>query len=170
MSKTKSTSTVSVIGRMQQLRGGLVENLAGQTITIGGKSVKVDDIVKQIDAYIAQLNATAKAKGAWTVQVKATAALEQTVMDPLVVTLHSYLIAFYGRDSQTLTQYGLTPYARKPRSAAQVAVTAEKSAATRTARHTVGPRVKAAIHGTVEPPAPAPAATTVPPGNDPAKR
>jgi hypothetical protein len=170
MSK-KSTSVVNVIGRMQLLRTGLVENLAGQTITIAGKSVKVDDIVKQIDAYIAQLKATVKAKSAWTDQVNATAVLEQATMDPLIVTLHGFLVAYYGRTSQTLTSYGLTPYVAKTRTAAQTVATAEKSAATRTARHTVGPRQKAAIHGAVEPAAPAATpAVTVPAGNDPAKR
>jgi hypothetical protein len=70
----------------------------------------------------------------------------------------SFLRALYGAGNEALADFGMT--ARPPRkpTVPTKAAAVEKSAATRTARHTLGTRQKAAIHGA--PPAPSGGATT----------
>jgi hypothetical protein len=48
----------------------------------------------------------------------------------------------------------MAPRQVRKRTGQETVATTQKSAATRTARHTVGPRQKAEIHGTVTPPPP----------------
>jgi hypothetical protein len=143
----KSNSIESRIGRLQLLIAGLKANMAGQTIVLGGKTYAVADVITAIEAYIAQLSATAAARAAWIVEVQTTDALGNTQMDPLVTQLHRYLEGTYGPSSQTLTSFGLTPRKIRPRTSKQKAASAAKADATRLAHE----------HGTVTP-AEAPAA------------
>jgi hypothetical protein len=68
----------------------------------------------------------------------------------------------YGARSQTLLDFGITPAKVPVRTAASKVAAAAKGAATRLARHTMGTKQKAAIHGTVAPAAPVPPAAPAP--------
>jgi hypothetical protein len=149
----KKGSKQNVIGKMQRLSAGLRQNLSGQVLVLAGKSVKIADLLTEFDDYVAQLNATDVARGAWLTQVEATAVMEDTAVDAHVSLLESYLRTYYGPTSQSLIEYGLTPRKVRERTGAEKVEAAAKSAATRVARHTLGPRQKAGIHGSV-PPAP----------------
>jgi hypothetical protein len=145
---TRSTAKQNVIGKLQRLSAGLRKLLGGQTIVLAGKSVKVDDLLKVFDAYIAQLATTDQAHSDWLTQVAVTRAMENGQVNPQVASLEDYLRSFYGPTSQTLTSFGLAPRKARARTAKTNIEAAEKNAATRVARHTLGPRQKAAIHGT----------------------
>jgi hypothetical protein len=148
---SKRSSKQDVIGKMQKLSAGMREYLSGQVLTLAGKQVKVADLLTEFDAYVAQLNSTDMARGAWLAQVEATTAMETGAVDAHVSLLEAYLRTFYGPTSQTLIAFGLAPRKVRERTAAEKAETAAKSAATRVARHTLGPKQKASIHGVVQP-------------------
>jgi hypothetical protein len=61
-------------------------------------------------------------------------------------------VATLGPTSQTLSQFGFEPRKPRKRTAVAKAAAAQKSRATRAERHTMGPRQKAAIRGTVDKP------------------
>jgi hypothetical protein len=159
---SKRSSKQNVIGKMQKLSAGMRQYLSGQVLTLAGKPVKVADLLTEFDAYVAQLSSTDVAHGAWLAEVEATEAMENSAVDPHVLALEAYLRSFYGPTSQTLIAFGLTPRKVKERSSAEKAETAEKAAATRVARHTLGPKQKASIHGVVAPPASEPSTPSNP--------
>jgi hypothetical protein len=85
-------------------------------------------------------------------------------MDPELAALTSYLEGIYGAQSSILADYGIKPKKPYKRTVKSKVTAAEKDAATRLARDTMGPREKEAIHGTVAAePEPAPATPPTPP-------
>jgi hypothetical protein len=159
MSTNRKGSKQQRIGEMQQLSAGIRQYLSGKILTLAGKTITADDLLKEIDGYVAQLNTTDAAHANWIAEVRATAALEAAAIDPDLEAFESYLRGLYGASSQTLVSFGLAPRKPRTRTVAEKAETAAKSAATRVARHTLGPRQKAAIHG-VAPASPEPAVAT----------
>jgi hypothetical protein len=150
------TGSKLLIAEIMQMIAGLQKYFAGQTLVLAGESVKVDDLIKEFTAFAAQLNSANAAHLAWLAQVKALDETTDTEINPRFVTLHRFLEGRFGMASASLGDFGMKPRKARARTAAQKAATAQKSAATRTARHTLGPRQKAAIHGTAAAPAPAP--------------
>jgi hypothetical protein len=150
---SKKTSKQNTIGKVQKLSAGIRQYLSGKVLTLAGKSVTAEDLLKGLDGYVAQLNSTDAAHASWIAEVQTTAALETGEINPQIEALESYLRSLYGATSQTLVSFGLTPKKAPKRTSAEKAETAAKSAATRVARHTLGPKQKASIHGVVAPPA-----------------
>jgi hypothetical protein len=159
---SKRTSKGSAMLKVQKLSAGMRQYLSGQVLTLAGKPVKVADLLTEFDGYIAQLTATDVARGAWLAQVDATTVMEDSAVNTHVSLLESYLRTYYGPTSQTLIAYGLTPRKARDRTGAEMVETAAKSAATRVARHTLGPKQKASIHGVVAPPASEPSSPQQP--------
>jgi hypothetical protein len=81
--------------------------------------------------------ATATARAAWIDQVKQAGPFVASA-SALLVGLHDFVRAHYGRSSSTLVDFGMTPAARRARTAAETVATAQKAKATRIARHTMG--------------------------------
>ena len=77
------------------------------------------------------------------------------------LTLKSYVYGVYGKDNPVVTQFGFTVAKAGVKSVQVKAEASLKSAATRVARHTMGPKQKAGIHGTVPPVVPATEPVTV---------
>jgi hypothetical protein len=98
----------------------------------------------------------ASARAAWLALSKANAA-KIAAANAMIVGLHTCLRNMYGDSSPTLVDFGMKPKAVKARTGAAKVTAAQKAAATRLARHTLGPRQKAAIKGAAPAPAPAPA-------------
>jgi hypothetical protein len=143
-----------MVGRLSAVGAGLKQHFAGQTLTLATAAVKVDDILTTLDGYAAQVAATLKAHAAWTQQVDAERA-QKAQVTALLQTVEDFLRGFYGPRNTLLADFGLA--VRKPRkpTTPTLATAVQKSAATRVARHTMGPRQKAAIHGpAATPPAP----------------
>jgi len=142
------------MGVIQQMIAGLQKHFAGQTIMLAGKPVKVDDVITKLNSFTTQDAATEAARQAWLVQADAQDALQSTQIDPQLVLLHAFVVNQFGATNGALADFGMKPRTTKQRTSAQKAETAQKAAATRTARHTVGPRQKAQIHGAPAPTTP----------------
>jgi hypothetical protein len=157
------TSKNNSIIRLQAFIAGLRQHQAGATVILGGVTITVLALIVHLEGYIAQFNATTAAHNAWQAQVKMQAAMVQNEMDPELTSLKHYLEGIYGPQSSILADYGLKPHKPYKRTLKSKVTAAEKDAATRVARDTMGPREKEAVHGTVAVsprPEPAPAAST----------
>jgi hypothetical protein len=148
--RRRKISAEKTIGRMKTTAGGLKQLLAGQTLILNGSPLKVDDLIAEIDSYIAQLGTTAKAHASWLAEVRTTRRAE-TQLSTRLAALHTYLAATLGAASPTLVHFGFEPRKPPKRTVRAKAVVVAKSLATRAQRHTMGPRQKAQIHGTVTP-------------------
>jgi hypothetical protein len=159
-----TASRDTLIAELQKVIAGLKLHNAGQTLQLGGTAVKVDDLIAVFEAFIVQIAGVDAAHAAWLAKADAAKATETTQITPPLQGLKAWLTATLGSRSPTLVDYGLTPKKPIKRTVAAKAQTAEKSAATRVARHTLGPRQKAGIHGSV-PPAPQSPSTKPPKGD-----
>jgi hypothetical protein len=163
MNIRKKKSKQNMIGQVQQLSAGIRQYLSGKVLTLAGKTVTAEQLLDGLDRYVAQLNSTDAAHASWIAEVRATEALETTEINPQIDALEHYLRGLFGSTSQTLVSFGLAPKRPPSRTVAEKAETAAKSAATRVARHTLGPRQKASIHGAATPPAAEPTPPATPP-------
>jgi hypothetical protein len=155
---TNARSRMAKAARLQGIVAGLQKRNTGQTLTFGNYQMKVEDIISAFNAYEPQVTATVTAHTAWMNQLRSERTLVARV-DPMALDLENYLRGLYGTTSTALVDYGLNPRApRKPTPTTKVGA-AQKSAATRKARNTLGKRQKAAIHGTVPVPVTPTAAT-----------
>ena len=101
------------------------------------------------------------ARAAWQTAVQADRALEDKTK-PFVAALRGSLLASFAGNIDALAKFGLLPR-QKPVTTPEVKVAAAaKAKATRAARHTMGPKEKAKIKGTVTPTAPATSSPTAP--------
>jgi hypothetical protein len=159
-------SRKSFVFGLPSLQSGLEKHFAGQTLTLDGVPTAVVDIINDIKAYPAALQAAATSRQGWLAQAKAADAIG-TRLAGRVAAVRDYVRNLFGSTSTTLGDFGITP--KKPatgRTTVVQAVANLKSAATRLARHTMSPKQKAQIHGVVpttpQPAAPAPAAPSSP--------
>jgi hypothetical protein len=148
---SSAKSKVTLASQILKMVDGLNKHYAGQTLPLGGKTVQVNDLIADLNKYAPQVATTDAAHTAWTQEVQALAAVELLVNASLVL-LRAYLRSVLGVSNPELADFGIT--ARKPaaKSPAVLVAAAEKSRATRVARHTAGPREKETIHGAVPTP------------------
>jgi hypothetical protein len=151
--------------RCRQAMAGVDKHLAGEpSIPLGG-STETPTVVKQsLQNMVTAADATQVARGEW---IDASQA-EKGLRDETIVTLSALksfvLLKFGDKDTATLADFGFTARKQAQTSVDTKATAVEKSLATRAARHTMGPRQKAKVKGTVAPaaaPAPAPVAEPV---------
>jgi hypothetical protein len=105
------------------------------------------DVIAKLDTYGPKLMSANAAHQAWLAESRELAQLASGELDPMLVNLHNFLVGRFGRGGGTLTDFGMTPRRPRKKTAQQRVAIAQKAAATRTARHTVGPRQKKAIRG-----------------------
>jgi hypothetical protein len=67
----------------------------------------------------------------------------------LTGSLKTYVVAHFGENSPVLADFGFAPRKVGQKTVAQKLQSVEKQLATRAARHTMGSRQKAAIHGSI---------------------
>ena len=135
------------------------KNLAGvskhitKNVVLNGTSVSAKDIANVLQSTISaddvcdalRLKLAEALKSARTAQTSAKA---------MKKALKQYVIAHFGESSPVLADFGFSPRKLAQKTVAEKYVAVEKQLATRAARHTMGSRQKAAIHGQVESPAP----------------
>ncbi len=141
---------------------GVDKHLASLTsMTIGGTAYSVSTLKAIFQADIDASNAADAARTQWKERV-VTATAARVTSARVRTALKAYLIGQYGVDAVgILEDFGFTP----PKSNGMKTVAAKadallKSAATRAARHTMGPKKKLEVKGTITtivttPPAPA---------------
>jgi hypothetical protein len=109
---------------------------------------------KRIDAS----NKTLTSKATWTLAVESEKSTRETTAT-FVAAVRQGLLLFLAGQTDVLADFGLTARAKPAFTPEELLARAAKAKATRAARHTLGPKQKAAIKGAVTPTAPA---TTVP--------
>jgi len=159
MSNSRNRSVSLVVQSEQKRVDNLPTVLPKAVFIVGGQSLTTDEIVadyKQHITHEAQLVALRdqlrSAVIAIRVERKAMAANDAAVKATAAGTV--------GDASTAYASLGFAPRAARKPSVATKAVAIAKGAATRVARHTLGPSEKAKIHGTIPEPAPAPAPVT----------
>jgi hypothetical protein len=139
------------------------------SLVIGGQSYTTAAIIGLLQGRIATANAVTTTHATWEAAVLADQD-ERTKTKQFVSGLRQALKVAFAGSVEQLTDFGLKgPKAKPPRTPEQKAAAAAKAKATRAARHTMGPKQKAAIKGTVpatapeaQPAAPAPTPPTPP--------
>jgi hypothetical protein len=148
----------------QKLADGLTKHRqALAALMIGGASHTVDDILAILQARLAAAGAAESTRATWQTAVKADRD-ERAKTKTFVSGLRQALLVAFTGSIDALADFGLSPRKLRVLTPEKKAAAAAKAKATRVARHTVGPKKKLAIKGTVPQTAPAasPAVVTAP--------
>ena len=160
---TKTAKTVLE----QKLVAGVQKHLKG-ALVLAGKSYTPKQLVALLQLRLGAADAVAKAKAAYR-DACAQEAKQNAETKEVFDALKATLLAMFGSAIGTLADFGLSPRKRTKPDPATLVAKAEKSKATRAARHTMGPKRKLSVTGEVlaAPPAPAapPAAAVSPSSN-----
>jgi hypothetical protein len=154
---------------------GLIEGLTTSPppnltqIAVGGQTYTVPAFIAKAQAYQVLLAAVPQAAAAHTAAVQAREVAEEAFTTFLDES-HLFLKSALGKSNPALTTYGTTPdKVPTPLTAEQLVARAQKAAATRKARGTLGKKQKKAITGAT-PPAASPAAASPTPAVAPAAK
>ncbi len=157
---------VTVTATNAQLETALEQHYPDGTFGLGGKIWKTADIVAALTKEDQLIAAANNAHGAWLAASSAVRA-QTTQNNELRSSLKKVLVELLGKTKTAeLADFGITVRAPKPRTGVTNVSAAQKAAATRLARGTVGRKARLRIHGVVAtqpaPTAPAAAPTSVP--------
>ncbi len=133
-----------------KLTAGLTKHQATlSSFVLGGKTVQVSEVLTTLQSR-RNTGATAiTARAAWHAAVAADRT-QRTQSNPLVANVKQSLHAMFAGSIDTLADFGLTPR-KVPVVSPEVKVAAAaKAKATRAARHTQGPKQKAATKGVLD--------------------
>jgi hypothetical protein len=164
---------VMLAQRVRDLIAGTQKHPLSGSVSLDGQSFTTDTLVQELQVLANAFSPVDTAKASWKDAMK-NLADAKTKVAPVMAAYRTYLVTSYGNASTTLVDFGLTPRkARTPPSAEQVVTAVAKRAATRAARHTAGPKQKAAIKGSVDvavvtTPTPTPSAAPAPATPSPA--
>jgi len=147
----------SFLATLQAYDGGIAKYLADQSLLISKVSTKCADIRTKLQGWEARQIAVDGAYAEWKRLREALVADKKATIVPYLRLLRRAIEAVYGPDDATLLEFGLTPRRVPVRTTESRLAAAKKAVATRLARHTLGPKARKAIKGTV------PEATTTPP-------
>ena len=159
MSSTKEVRTKQdLLARDQGLIVGFPKRLASAQILVDGTTYTASSAVALLQSRVAAVTLVVTQKAAYQAAVKAADVAVSTTAATVSGLVEAIYVAF-GDDPAALADFNL-PVRKKPGAltpAERLVVTA-KAKATRAARHTMGPKQKAAISGATI--APATATTT----------
>ncbi len=152
MPSKNKTSRLQVQIADQKLIDGLTQHASTiPSIAIGGTTYTTAAIIAVLQARIATGNAVTSTRATWQAAVQADRD-KQDQSQAFVSGLRTALQVAFAGQIEPLADFGLAPPKPQPhRTPEQKALQAKKAAATRAARHTMGPKQKAAIKGTVPP-------------------
>jgi hypothetical protein len=141
----------SLLVQIPLLVSAIEKYFQGQTLTLNSVQISVADATKILQSYAAGLTATLAAHSKWG-DVLSSTRRQAPAATTLIQDLGDYVRAMYGNSNVVLGEFGMAPRKRAKATVATKQEAIAKSAATRVARHTAGPKQKAKIHG--EAPAP----------------
>jgi hypothetical protein len=118
-----------------------------QSIPVGSQMVTPPEIVKVLDDRIALIKAAMAAADARAAAVKAERD-ERKKTAPFVNSLKRIVVGMFSQSPDTLGVFGLKAPKVGKRTVAVKAVAVDKVAATRKARHTMGPKARKSVKGT----------------------
>jgi hypothetical protein len=146
-------SSAAIVGTTKGFRADLQQLLQGiEAVVPDGSSLPVgsgNETKADMVAAITQVLAVYNTAEAQRVAIKATRIqlMETSTADRTLYTkLKDAMVAYFGKGSPLLTQFGIKPrQPRRPLTSEQNVVRAEKARMTRAARHTMGKRQKAGV-------------------------
>jgi hypothetical protein len=162
MAKTDKNK-VTRQNRLRKVLSGMGKHFQNVTaLTIAQVVHTVPELEARIQKDIVASDTTDQSKAVWQADVQAERQSHKDV-DPLLRGIKQYVLLTWGDSkdsSSTLEDFGYAP--RKPRTVKPTTkvAAAAKAKATRTARHTVGPKKRLTIKGTVPTPTAPEAAAT----------
>jgi hypothetical protein len=163
---TPKVTKVTLAQRVRDLIAGTQKHSPNGQLTLGGETFTAQALVQVLQSLGDSLSTVDAAKASWKGALKNLADVKAKV-GPTIKAYRSWVVATYGNTPATLADFGLAPpKAHTPLSADKQAAAVAKRKATRAARHTLGPKQKKDIKGTVPATAPqngapqAPAPTT----------
>lgn len=147
------SSTVSKSSRQNRLRlilSGIDKHFQNVTsVTLGGSTHTLVDLKQLIQTDISASDASVQAEASWRTDVQSERDSHAKV-NPLLRLFKLYVIAQFG-DTQNATEaladFGWSPRKSTSKTIATKAGAVAKTAATRTARHTMGSKQKAQVTG-----------------------
>jgi len=150
----------------QKLIDGLKKHApALSSLFIGGASLQTADVIAILQARIDAATAAVSTRATWQTNVKADHD-ERAKTKTFVSGLRQALQVAFAGQIDALADFGLKPRKVRVTTPEEKTEAAAKAKATRAARHTMGPKQKAQIKGTVPapatPPEPAPTPPTAP--------
>jgi hypothetical protein len=166
MSTKAKITRVTLAKRVRDLVAGTQKHAPSGQLTLGGQAFTAQSLIQDLQSLENAISKVDVAKAGWKDALKELAEAKAKV-DPMMGNYRSWLHTTYGNAPAMLAEFGLEPpKARTPMTAEKKAVATKKREATRVARHTEGPKQKAAIKGNVKvevvttPAAPPPAKTS----------
>jgi hypothetical protein len=137
------------------VQAGIDKHMAGP-VTVGGTAYDAASLKAVFQTHSDALDEADALYKRWRDQVQVARKAGAT-RDRVYGSLRSYLLGQHGRDAHAvLNDFAMeAPRATGPKTVKAKADAADKSLATRKARHTMGKRQKEGIHGTVTATAPA---------------
>ncbi|HEY1957225.1 MAG TPA: hypothetical protein VGH28_16515 [Polyangiaceae bacterium] len=129
------------------------------SIPVNGKLVKPGDLAKLFDESTAAETEVIQSRARYIAAVAAQREAEAKVK-PLIQPIKGFVQNTFGAQSEISASFGFSPRKTGHVDAEKRAEAVLKLRATRAARGTKGSRQKAAIHGSIETPAPAPVVAT----------
>jgi hypothetical protein len=146
---SRTDTKSGVVARAQSLSAGVEKHLANVgTLTFLGRSYTPGQLTTELARVVSLRTDVDAAKAA----AKAKLVVEEADMPALralMGALGSYVKATYGNQPDVLADFGIFPKARAVPTAAATTAAVAKRAATRAARHTLGPVAKKGIKGAV---------------------
>jgi len=156
MSTRIITNRVEQQGADQQILQGVRTVMQGMPMVyLGQEFLTIPDLEARIQARIDAATKILAAKAAWQQAVAEYDAIDVQTSVIVRDLLHTVIGAF-GADSPKLADFGFVAPKRAVWTPEMTTAAVAKRKATREARHTMGPKAKLAIKGTVEPPQPPP--------------
>jgi hypothetical protein len=116
------------------------------TLYLGGETFTPPALASFVQSHIDAITGVAAKYAEWRAAVAALTALDARVR-VVEHDLKQFVIGMLGAKSPKLADFGYAPRKVAVRTPAEKLVAAAKSKATRTARHTMGPKAKLAITG-----------------------
>jgi hypothetical protein len=146
---TNNFSKGEVVARAKQLIAGAEKVLPGVTpVGLVGSTFTPAEITGKLQAIV-NLRADVEAAQATARAKLATEAAEMPALRTFMSAFVLHVQAAYGTSPDVLAAFGIHPKARVPLTVEEQAAAVAKRAATREARHTMGPRQKARVKGAV---------------------
>jgi hypothetical protein len=149
MNTTGKVTKVTLAQHVRDLIAGTQKHSPNGQLTLGGEAFTAQTLIQTLQSLGDALSTGDTAKASWQDALKNLADVKAKVR-PLLGAYRSWVVATHGNAPATLADFGITPpKARTPLSADQKAAAVAKRKATRAARHTLGPKQKKGIKGTV---------------------
>jgi hypothetical protein len=149
-----NTSKQALVAGILARVAGIQQHLAGvSSVTLRGVAYTPAALIQVLESLVTALHDVAVAEGAY----KAKLLSERTLAPGVRVVIRAfdaYLRVVYGNQPDVLKDFGLAPpKSATPLTAEEKALAVARRKATRAARHTMGPKQKKLVKGTVAAPA-----------------